>query len=148
MLRKRFSLKGSKIKSRIVFRLPDCKTERHIVWKPFHDPAALPVMERLADALRQRGNNVTTPKNGKACDGCFKVTFASVTITVILLVDRTQQSVEFTLLSWPSQSLAQRLHRSAASPDEFGEWDELCSVMSKLLEDGLGAEQLERTLHR
>jgi hypothetical protein len=142
MLRKRFSLSQSKVKSRFVFRLPEHKTESNESGKSFRDRAALPLLERLADALRMRGYFVSTPKRGKACDGTFQVTFSSVMVIVILLVERPNEIEEFTLLSWPFQTLSQRLSRSVATPDDFAEWAKLCSDINEVLANSLGAEHL------
>src|SRR3954471_5997782 len=104
MLRKRFSLRESKVKSRFVFRLSGYNHEGHEVRKPFRDRSALPVLEKLVDALRSRGYDVTIPERGKACDGYFRVTFSSVVVVAVMLVEHADGTVEFSLCSWPYQS--------------------------------------------
>lgn len=143
MLAKWFSLQGSKVKSQFVFQLPVHTPDGQQNWKPFRDPVALSTLETLARLLRDKGCSVSLPKPGKACDAAFHVTFPSVIVTVITLVERTNQTVQFSVFSWPYQTFKQCITRRASSPDEFSEWVEVCADLNDILTRTLKPESLE-----
>ena len=133
MLRKQFSIRDSQTKSRFSFKLPDTRPHGDLKRTPFRDPAALPMLQTIAEDLHAEGYEVSKPKPGKACHGFCRVKFSDVEIAVVLLLRRRRGKVEFQLLTWPSQSLRQRLvGRTLASPD-CKEWSELCSAINSIL---------------
>jgi hypothetical protein len=144
MLGRRFSIRDSQTKSRFRFRrreLSNAQTRTSI----FRDPAAIPLLQQMADNLSLRGYKVTKPKPGKACHGAFGVEFPNVQIIVIMLVERGPDFVEFFILSWPSQTLAQRLRTPKPRSPDFAEWREVCSAIHDFLAHDLETEGLEWT---
>lgn len=129
MLRKRFNIGSSRTKSRISFAVPESSPHRNLKRSIFRDPAAIPMLQDIAAALQAQGYNVTAPKPGKACDGFCHVSFPNVEITIVMLVGRKRGNIEFEILTWPTQTLQQRVSgRTMTSPD-CPEWVELCSAL-------------------
>ena len=132
MWSKEFSIADSHTKSRLSFTLPDAghRTPKRSL---FRDPAAVPMLEHIAEALRLHGYKVTKPRPGKACHGGCRVIFSDVQITVILHVRRREGKVEFEIITWPSQTLLQRFSGRKAKLPDCEEWGELCSAMNDVL---------------
>src|ERR1700684_3040674 len=76
---------------------------------------------------------LTKPKTGEACHGACRVIFRDEQITVILLVRRRRGNVEFEILTWPSQTLRQRISGRKMKSADCTEWAELCSAMHTML---------------
>jgi hypothetical protein len=145
MLRKQFSIRDSRTKSRFSFELPDIHPRHDLKRTPFRDPAALPMLQKIAEELRAEGHEVSKPKPGKACHGFCRARFPDVEIALVLLLRRRKGKIEFQLLTWPSQSLRQRLvGRTLASPD-CKEWGELCSAIHSILARSSQLESLVST---
>src|SRR5437879_6107705 len=100
MLRKRFHIGKSQMKSRISFRVPDSEPHTTVKRSPFRDPAAIPTLQKITHALMADGYDVTEPKVGKACHGCCRVAFKDVEISVVLLVQRRNAKIEFEIMTW------------------------------------------------
>lgn len=133
MLRKGFHIGESQTKSRISFAIPENEPHRKLKRTLFRDPAAIPMLQGISDALEKRGYEVTKPKPGKSCHGFFRVALADVEISVVMLVRRRRGNIEFVILSWPSQSLRQRIvGRRIDSPD-CPEWEAVCSAIHSIL---------------
>ena len=118
MLGRRFNISDSRTRSSFQFKLRQPLGE-NINVSFFRDPAAIPLLEKIADSLRAGGYQVTQPKPGKACHGAFHVDFPNVKIVVILLVRRIGDQIEFTILTWPSQSFRQRVRSPRPSSPDF-----------------------------
>ena len=101
-------------------------------------------LAKIAERLRVQGYSVEEPKPGKACHAHVQVNFPDVQVSVILLVKRTETSLECALLTWPSQSFSQRLRRRMASPD-CEEWSRLCSAINDVLTQNVAVESLRWT---
>jgi hypothetical protein len=69
------------------------------------------MLKQIAESLRVKGYEVTEPKPGKACHGACRAIFPDVEVAVVLLVSRRKGKIEFRILTWPSQTLQQRLRR-------------------------------------
>src|SRR5262249_17216660 len=111
MLGKSFDIGESLTKSCLSFSIresePPMKGEQSL----FRDPAALPMLHNVVQRLHAQGYEVTAPKTGKACHGACRISFPDVEITVILMVERRAGKIEFDILTWPSQTLRQRISR-------------------------------------
>ena len=139
MLRKRFHIGKSHTKSRISFSLPESEPHTSVKRSLFRDPAAIPTLRKISRALMIEGYDVTEPKVGKACHGACRVTFKDVEISVILLVRRRKGKIEFEIMTWPSQSLRQRMARRMTDPD-CQEWAELASAIRTIVARDLQPE--------
>jgi hypothetical protein len=133
MLSKRFHIGKSQTRSRISFTTPESKPHGDVQRGPFRDPAAVPFLEGIAEALKSRGYEVTEPKPGKACHGGCAVTFPEVQIEIVLLVRRRQGNIEFEILTWPSQSMRQRMRSGTREQADCQEWEELCSAIHSIV---------------
>lgn len=109
MLRKTFHIGESQTKSWISFIVPDSEPQTSVKRSLFRDPAAIPTLLKISHALMAEGYDVTEPKVGKACHGWCRVAFKDVGIWVVLLVHRRNAKIEFEIMTWPSQSLRQRM---------------------------------------
>jgi len=125
MLRKHFHIGKSETKSRISFRVPE--SEPHISEKRslFRDPAAIPTLQKISRALMAQGYDVTEHTVGKACHGACRVAFKNVEISVVLLVHRRDAKIEFEIITWPSQSLRQRMAGRRMKHPDCQEWAEI-----------------------
>lgn len=129
MLRKRFNIRSSQTKSRISFAIPESGPHRNLKRSIFRDPAAIPMLQEIAQRLETQGYRVTKPKPGKACHGVFEVAFRNVQITVVAEVGRRKGNIEFELKTWPSQTLRQRMSAGTMKSADCREWAELCSAI-------------------
>ena len=145
MFRKRFHIGDAQTKSRLSFNVPESQPHTNLKRTPFRDPAALPMLQSIADALRAQGYEVTNPKTGKGCHGACRVIFPDVEISVVLLVRRRRGKVEFDILTWPSQTLRQRSSGRRMRSADCTEWAELCSAMHTTL---AGDSRVESVLLR
>ena len=134
MLRKRFHIGKSKTKSRISFTVRDSEPPPAVKRGLFRDPAAIPTLEKISRTLRAEGYVVTEPKVGKACHGACRVAFKDVEISVILLVHRRSAKIEFEIMTWPSQSLRQRMRGRRMTHPDCREWAELASAIWTIVE--------------
>jgi hypothetical protein len=133
MLRKTFHIGDTQTKSRLSFSVPESEPHTNLKRTPFRDPAALPMLQSIAEGLDAQGYAVTKPKTGTACHGACRVIFPNVQIIVILLVRRRRGNVEFEILTWPSQTLRQRISGRKMKSADCNEWAELCSAMHAIL---------------
>ncbi len=133
MLRKRFHIGKSETKSRIFFALPETEPHRNLKRSMFRDPAAIPILRNIAQSLKVRGYKVTGPKPGKACHGFCKVSFPDVEISIVMLVRRRKGNIEFQIMTWPSQTLRQRISGRAMRSPDCPEWAELCATVHTVL---------------
>lgn len=140
MLRKRFHIGKSKTKSRISFRVPESEPHTNVKRSLFRDPAAIPTLQKICRALMAEGYAVTEPKVGKACHGACRVAFKEVEISVILLVRRRRAKIEFEILTWPSQSLRQRMGARRMTHPDCQEWAELASAIHAIVARDLQPE--------
>jgi hypothetical protein len=145
MLRKQFHIGDTQTKSRLSFRVPESEPHTNLKRTPFRDPAALPMLQNIAEGLHAQGYEVTKPKTGKACHGACRVIFPDVEITLVLLVRRRRGKVEFEILTWPSQTLRQRISGRRMKSANCTEWAELCSAMHTIL---AGDSRMESVLLR
>jgi hypothetical protein len=149
MFRKRFNLMETSVKSSFKFKVREDPGWRRITPRPrrsiFRDPAALPMLEKIADALTARGFSVTKPKTGAACHGWFQVAFPGFRIMVVLLTGRKRGMVEFSIQSWPSQSLRQRWRTRAATSPDSSDWDQLCREIYNVISGEIKPESLQWT---
>jgi hypothetical protein len=147
MLRKRFNLLDTHVKSSFEFKIREDPGWRRLPQRGrrtvFRDPVALPVLEKIGAALNARGFRATKPKVGKACHTVFNVAFDDVSIVVILHVRRRRGMVEFSILSWPYQSLTQRWRTRASSNPDFAEWEQLCTSIYDILSGEIKPESLQ-----
>jgi len=141
---KRFSIRDSSVKSQFHFHFHDLESNGGARKRPFRDPAAVPFLTGIAERLRAQGYCVEEPKPGKACHAYLRVGFPDVQVSVILLVKRTEASLECALLTWPSQSLSQRFRRRMATSD-CDEWSQLCSVINDILVEDVAVRALRWT---
>jgi hypothetical protein len=102
----------------------------------FRDPAAVPMLQGIASRLTARGYDVTPPMPGKACHAACSVKFPHVLVSLVLLVFRCNECVNYELLTWPRQNVVQRWsgHR-LASPEDCREWGEVCATVDDVLRD-------------
>jgi len=133
MLRKRFHIGDTQTKSRLSFRIPESQPHTNLKRTLFRDPAALPMLQNIAEGLHAQGYEVTKPKTGKACHGSCRVIFPDVEISVVLLVGRRRGKIEFEILTWPSQTLGQRISGRRMKSADCTKWAELCSAMHTIL---------------
>jgi hypothetical protein len=133
MLRKRFHIGDAQTKSRLSFRILESQPHTNLKQTPFRDPAALPMLQSIAEGLHAQGYDVTKPKTGKACHGACRVIFPNVEISVVLLVRRRRGKVEFEILTWPSQTWRQRISSRKMKSADCTEWVELCSALHTIL---------------
>jgi hypothetical protein len=133
MIRKRFHIGDTQTKSRLSFRIPESGPHANLKRTPFRDPAALLMLQNIAERLNAQGYEVTKPKTGKACHGACRVIFPDVEISVVLLVRRHQGKVEFEILTWPSQTWRQRISSRKRKSADCTKWAELCSTMQTIL---------------
>jgi hypothetical protein len=142
MLRKRFHIGDTLTKSRLSFTVPESVPYSNLKRTPFRDPAALPMLQHIAEGLHAQGYKVTQPKTGKACHGVCQVIFPDVEIEVVLLVRRCRGKVEFEVLTWPSQTLRQRISGRRMKSADCTEWAELCSAMHTVLAENSRVESI------
>jgi hypothetical protein len=140
MLGKRFHIAKSETKSRISFRVPDPDFHISVKRSPFRDPAALPTLRKISRALTAQGYDVTEPKVGKACHGACRVAFKDVEISVVLLVFRRNAKIEFEIMTWPGQSLRQRMAGRRMKHPDCQEWAELASAIQAIVARDLQPE--------
>ena len=88
------------------------------------------------------GYNVTKPKVGKACHGAFHVAFKDVEISVILLVHRHNAKIKFEIMTWPSQSLRQRMAGRRMTLPDCQEWAELALAIHTFVARDLHPEMV------
>jgi len=91
------------------------------------------MLQDIAEALQAQGYNTTKPKTGTACHGFCRVIFPDVEIEVVLLVQRGRGKVEFEILTWPSQTLRQRISGRSMTSADCTEWAEVCAAMQTIL---------------
>jgi hypothetical protein len=139
-MRKRFHIGTSKTKSRISFRVHDSEPPASVKRSLFRDPAAIPTLQKIRRALMAEGYAVTEPKVGKACHGACRVAFKDVEISVILLVHRGSAKIEFEILTWPSQSVRQRMGARRMTHPDCQEWAELASAIHAIVARDLQPE--------
>jgi hypothetical protein len=140
MLRKNFHIGKSKTKSRISFRVPESEPHTNVKRSLFRDPAAIPTLQKISRALMAEGYAVTEPKVGKACHGACHVVFNDVEISVILLVRRRSGKIEFEIMTWPSQSLRQRMGARRMTHPDCQEWADLASAIYAIVARDLQPE--------
>ena len=140
MLGKRFHIGKSETKSRISFSVPESEPDASAKRSPFRDPAAIPILQRIGRALVAEGYDVTEPKVGKACHGACRVAFKHVEISVVLLVHRRNAKIEFEIMTWPSQSLRQRMAGRRMTQPDCQEWAELASAIHTIVAKDLQPE--------
>ena len=140
MLRKRFHIGNSRTRSRISFRVPESASHTYVKPRPFRDPAAIPTLQKISRALVADGYDVTEPKVGKACDGSCRVVFNDVQISVVLLVHRRNATIMFEIMTWPSQSLRQRVTGRRMTRPDCREWAELASAIQTIVARDLQPE--------
>lgn len=140
MLRKNFHIGKSETKSRISFRVPESEPHTSVKRSLFRDPAAIPTLQKISRALMAEGYAVTEPKVGKACHGACHVVFNDVEISVILLVRRRRGKIEFEIMTWPSQSLRQRMGARRMTQPDCQEWADLASVIHAIIARDLQPE--------
>jgi len=133
MLRKQFNIRDSHTKSRLSFKIPDGEPHQNLKRSLFRDPAALPMLQNIAEGLHAQGYEVSRPKPGKACHGGCHVIFPNVEIELILLARRRSGKIEFEILTWPSQTLRQRFRGQTLRSPDCKEWSELCSAITDIL---------------
>ena len=140
MLRKRFHIGTSKTKSRISFRVPASEPYTSVKRSLFRDPAAIPTLQKITSALVAQGYDVTEPTAGKACHAGCCVAFKDVEISVILLLHRRDAKIEFEIMTWPGQSLGQRMSGRRMTDPDCEEWAELASAIHTIVARDLQAE--------
>jgi hypothetical protein len=140
MLGKGFHIGKSETKSRISFRVPESEPLASVKRSPFRDPAALPTLQKISRALMAEGYDVTEPKVGKACHGACSVAFKDVEISVVLLVHRRNAKIEFEIMTWPSQSLRQRMAGRRMTHPDCQEWAELASAIQTIVASDIQPE--------
>jgi len=140
MLGKQFHIGKSETKSRISFRLPESEFGPSVKHGRFRDPAAIPTLQRICRALMADGYDVTRPDAGKACHGARRVTFKDVELSIILLVHRCNAKIEFEIMTWPSQSLRQRMAERRMTQPDCQEWAELASAIYTIVAKDLQPE--------
>lgn len=113
----------------------------------FRDPAALKILEKLVAALRKDGYNIDNPRPGKACQAfCSYSPAPDRKINVMLFVDdRTQESLEYRLLTFYGQPFIYRLLRRdlLASPQFLELWKNFCAVIDNCLKGTLAARSVK-----
>ena len=128
------NISQSKTKSQFFFEVPEPEPGENARATVFRDPAAVPMLSRIAAQLRGLGYEVTEAKPGKACDAGCRVEFHTVSIALILFVRRNAEKVAFQLATWPVQSLRQRTFgRRIESPGDCQEWGRVCSAIKPIL---------------
>jgi hypothetical protein len=140
MLRKRFHIGKSQTKSRISFRVSDAELHTSVKRSLFRDPAAIPTLQKISRALMAEGYYVTEPKVGKACGGACRVAFKDVEISVVLLVHRRNAKIEFEIMTWPSQSVRQRMAGRRMTHPDCQEWAEVASAIQAIVARDLQPE--------
>lgn len=69
MFRRRFNLMDTHVKSSFRFKVPEVPGWRRLPQRErrslFRDPAALPMLEKIIDALQVQGYSVTKPRTGR-----------------------------------------------------------------------------------
>jgi len=93
------------------------------------------MLRDIATVLSAEGYDITEPTPGKACHAASLIRFPHVRVSLVLLVRRHDGRVAYQLLTWPSQTFAQRLscHR-LKSPGDCREWSEVCATVNAILE--------------
>jgi hypothetical protein len=140
MLRKHFHIGKSRTKSWISFRVSDSEPNTSVKRRPFRDPSAIPALQKISHALLAQGYDVTEPKVGKACHGSCRVAFKDVEISVVLLVHRRNAKIEFEIMTWPSQSLRQRMAGRRMTHPDCQEWAQLASAIQTIVARDLQPE--------
>ena len=133
MLRKQFHIGKSHTRSCISFRVRESEPQTSVKRSLFRDPAAIPTLQRISRALVAQGYDVTEPKVGKACHGACRVAFKDLEISVVLLVHRRNAKIEFEIMTWPSQSLRQRMTGRRITHPDCQEWAELASAIQTIV---------------
>lgn len=140
MFRKRFHLGKSQTKSCISFRLSDSEPHSSVKRGLFRDPAAIPTLQKISRVLLAQGYDVTDPKVGKACHGSCRVVLKDMEISIVLLVHRRNGKIEFEIMTWPSQSLRQRMAGRRMTEPDCQEWAELASAIQTIVAKDLQPE--------
>jgi hypothetical protein len=120
--------------------LPSGKSRSHAL-RPFRDPAALLIFQRLAHGLRQEGYEITEPKHGDACDAIMRCKLNDVVITLVINGQERKETVEYRLLTWRRTTALGKLlgrDRQLTSGDKK-EWNSLCLAIGQELQDVIGA---------
>ncbi len=122
----------SRTKSRFCFELDDPVPAADI--SLFRDPAAVPLLDKVVAALRLAEFDVTDAHPGKACHAAARVTFPSLSISLVLLVERDEGTARFELLTWPFQSFRQGIFgKRLRSPGDCNEWTLVASEIERIL---------------
>ena len=145
MLRKHFHIGKSQTKSHISFRVPDSEQHTTLKRSLFRDPAAIPALQKISRALIAEGYDVTEPRVGKACHGWCRVVFKDVEISLVLLVHRRNAKIEFVIMTWPSQSLRQRMTGRRMTHPDSQEWAESASAIHTIVARDLQPETVTLT---
>jgi hypothetical protein len=111
---------------------------------PFRDPAAPFVLREISTRLRDRGYNVSEPKQGK---GCFVVRALLPTfkLSVMLSVQREKDCARFLLWSGPHQG--QLFRKTSLFPSDLADWGRFCDSIENILTENLGVTSLRRVTH-
>ncbi len=120
--------------------MPESAPPASVKRSPFRDPAAIPTLQNIKRALMAEGYDVTEPKVGKACHGACRVAFKDLEISVVLLVHRHNAKIEFEIMTWPSQSLRQRLTGRRMTHPDCQEWASVASAIQTIVARDLQPE--------
>ncbi len=92
------------------------------------------MLRDIVTGLATEGYDITEPTPGKACHAASLVRFPHVHVSLVLLVRRHNGCVAYQLLTWPSQTSAQRLSRHRLKPPgDCKEWSDVCATVNAIL---------------
>jgi hypothetical protein len=122
--------------------LPPIRGNHDALDKPFRDPAAVFVLQKIVLGLCQQGYEVTGPRHGKSCDAIVKCKFKNFGMTVVLNVSRRERGiVRFRLLTWKTRRQLSLFRPEEESTLEIEEhWGALCLAIDKQLRQITGVE--------
>ena len=114
--------------------------------RPFRDPAAIEILQKIVSGLRANNYKVTEPKSVKAADGFVECILGQFVIYAVLLIDERDSGVIKCRLrtGQKRQSLFARLFakRRTESLALYQQWKDLCSNIDEQLRQVVRAEQI------
>jgi hypothetical protein len=103
--------------------------------RPFRDPAAVPIAQKIAEGLQREGYETTNVKPGKACHAGFECKFERMSVGVVFLIERMESGLECAVWSRPWRSLWRR--RVPFTLVEIEEWRRLGAELDRIIKRNL-----------
>lgn len=120
------------LKSCFAFKVPNESPEQSPP-KPFRDPFGSQILSEICSRLRAEGFQLSDPKPGRACDSGSTARCPGLKLEVVVLVKRSQTSIDCALLTWRTRPAWRRI----SSPSVLCQWEGLCAAIERILREDL-----------